>query len=377
MFKFAGIILITTVILAGCSTAPPQPPAQVEEENVSGNPPTVLNWSNSNTSAPYVPHQIQEPEPETPLVRPALAPIPKPPPQPAVHVNAWVPLREWAQANHLGSPHRLPDMPVAQYAIGSRYGAMVLTIGSIEATWNGVIFNLGFAPQLIDGDIYLDELDLQKNLASLLCEPPLTFNATRVIVIDPGHGGSNTGTRSVLDGRFEKEFTLDTALRLKPLLETNGWTVLLVRSSDKYIANSNRVTFATERHADLYISLHFNSAAPDTKQAGLETYCFTPTGMPSTMTRNYSDPWSEKSTSNDFDAQSLQLAVKLQSTIAEATGMKDRGIRHVRYIRVLQDQQCPAVLIENGYLSNPAEAKLIESGDYRQKLAEAIALALK
>lgn len=307
---------------------------------------------------------------------------PGPPPpapavsQPAPAVNAWVPLREWAAAHHTGSPYRLRDISVAEYAVGSKYGVMVLAIGSIEATWNNVTINLGFAPQLIDGEIYLDELDLQKNLEPLLCEPPLAFDGNRVIVIDPGHGGSNTGTHSVLDGRFEKEFTLDLALRLKPLLETNGWTVLLTRHSDTYVTNANRVVFTTAHHAELYLSLHFNAAVHDPKEAGLETYCYTPTGMPSTVTRGYSDPWSEKLSSNDFDAQSLQFAVKLQGAVSQITGMKDRGVRHVRYIEVLRNQRCPAVLIENGYLSNPAEARLIENGNYRQKLAEAIAAAL-
>lgn len=304
------------------------------------------------------------PTPPTP-VRQRAAPV----------VNSWVPLQEWAGAHGLGPPRRLSG-PAVEYVVSSSHGTMVVAIGSLEATWNGVTINLGFAPQLIDGQVFLDEIDLQKNLEPLLCEPPLKFEGNRVIVIDPGHGGSNSGTHSVLDGRFEKEFTLDLALRLKPLLETNGWTVFLTRTSDTYVANSNRVVFARAHHADLYISLHFNSAAPDTKQAGLETYCYTPTGMPSTVTRGYADPWSEKLSSNDFDAQSLQLAVRLQGTLQRAIGMKDRGVRHVRYIEVLRGQECPAVLIENGYLSNPAEAKLIESGPYRQKLAEAIAAAL-
>lgn len=222
-------------------------------------------------------------------------------------------------------------------------------------------------------------LDLEKNLEPLLCEPPLTFPKTsRIIVIDPGHGGSNVGTHSVLDGRFEKEFTLDLALRLKPLLEAEGWTVFLTRTSDVYVANSDRPVFATAHHADLFISLHFNATADrDETAAGLETYCFTPTGMPSTVTRGYADPWPEKLSSNDFDTQNLQLAVKMQGSLTRAIGMQDRGVRHVRYIEVLRNQNCPAVLIENGYLSNPAEAKLIESADYRQKLAEAFANALK
>jgi N-acetylmuramoyl-L-alanine amidase len=291
----------------------------------------------------------------------------------------WTSLKRWAAEHKISPPRFLSNTPVTAYAVSSPNGTMVLAIGSHEATWNGTEINLGFEPQLIDGEIFLHELDLQKNLEPLLCEPPLTFPETnRVIVIDPGHGGSNVGTHSVLDGRFEKEFTLDTALRLKPLLETNGWTVFLTRTNDSYVTNANRVVLANLHHADLFISLHFN-ATPDRAEniEGLETYCFTPTGMPSTVTRDYSDPWSERLSSNDFDAQSLRLAVKLQATLLRATGMEDRGVRHVRYIEVLRGQKCPAILIENGYLSNPAEAEKIESAEYRQKLAETIANALK
>ena len=290
----------------------------------------------------------------------------------------WTSLKGWAAARKIGAPHRLPDLPVTSYAIGSKNGVMVLEIGSHEATWNGIEINLGFAPELIDGEVSLDGLDLQKNLEPLLCAPPLTFGTNRIIVIDPGHGGSNVGTRSVLDGRLEKEFTLDLAKRLKPLLETNGWKVFLTRTSDVYVTNASRVTFAELHHADLFISLHFNATPDrDEKIAGLETYCFTPTGMPSTVTRGYADSWPEKLSSNDFDTQNLQLAVKVQGALVGAIGMEDRGVRHVRYIEVLRNQNCPAVLIENGYLSNPAEAKMIKNPGYRQKLAEAIAGALK
>ena len=140
-------------------------------------------------------------------------------------------------------------------------------------------------------------------------------------MIDPGHGGGNAGTHSVLDGRFEKEFTLDWAKRLKPLLETNGWTVFLTRTSDADVTHSDRVAFAEAHHADLFISLHFNSAAPGrTNRHGLETYCLTPTGMPSTLTRGYADPWSENFPNNNFDAQNLQLAMRLQSALLHATG---------------------------------------------------------
>ena len=365
------------MLLAGCASRPAHtpPPAQtITEPELQGTSP--LNWSSSsatNPAAPAPPRQVSRPAP--PVNRAAIATIPQPPP--AVPLTTWISLGRWAAAHHLPPPRRVSVSPVAEYSIASKNGVMLLEIGGREATWNGVIFNLGFAPEIIDGEICLYGLDLQKNLEPLLCDPPLSFGANRVIVIDPGHGGSNVGTHSILDGRFEKEFTLDTALRLKPLLEAEGWTVFLTRTNDSYVTNSTRAPFATAHHAALFISLHFNSAAPDRKQAGLETYCFTPTGMPSTLTRGYSDPWTDKSSSNDIDAQNLQLALKMQTALLRGTGMEDRGVRHVRYIEVLRNQTCPAILIENGYLSNPSEARLIETPAYRQELAQTIAAALK
>jgi N-acetylmuramoyl-L-alanine amidase len=81
-----------------------------------------------------------------------------------------------------------------------------------------------------------------------------------VVVIDPGHGGSNTGTRSAASERSEKYFTLDWALRVAPLLEAKGWRVWLTRTNDVDVGLTNRVAFADDHHADLFVSLHFNSA---------------------------------------------------------------------------------------------------------------------
>jgi N-acetylmuramoyl-L-alanine amidase len=370
VFKIAGIIFCTLVFLAGCSTTPPQSSLEWADTNAIVVKPVVVQAVQTNKSVTPV---LQTNLPTVVRTNPTMTT--KPAPAPAV---TWTSLNDWAAAHKTGTPHLLSKTPATTYAIGSSNGVMVMGIGSLGATWNGIEINLGFAPQFIDGEVFLHGLDLQKNLEPLLCESSISFPQTnRIIVIDPGHGGANTGTKSVLDGRFEKEFTLDWARRLKPLLETNSWTVFLTRTNDIDISLSNRVAFAESHHADLFISLHFNSAAPDTKQAGLETYCLTPTGMPSTLTRGFADPWFENLPNNSFDAQNLQLAVKLHSALMHATGEEDRGVRRARFIGVLRGQKRPAILIEAGYLSNPAEAKLIESADYRQKLAEAFANALK
>ncbi len=338
----------------------------------ASNEPLPPNWQATN----HV-QKIQMP----PALRPiAPAVSPKPPPTNAVQpapVPTWTSLKRWAAEHKIGAPHLLSDLPVAMYAVGSTNGVMVLEIGSREAVWNGAEINLGFEPQIIDSQIFLHELDLRRNLEPLLCDPPLTFSTNRVIVLDPGHGGSNTGTHSVLDGRFEKEFTLDLASQLAPLLATNGWKVFLTRTNDMDVSIDDRAACAEAHHADLFISLHFNSAAPDQNQAGLETYCLTPTGMSSTLIRGYNDFWSDNYSNNAFDAQNLQLAVRLHAALLRTTGLEDRGVRRARFIGVLHDQRRPAVLIEAGYLSNPHEAKLIESPEFRQKLAEAIAAALR
>jgi len=348
------------------------PPPETISETVPAAP-SPLNWTNPSQTNLTVPKAARPQVRMAPPAKPSVARAPKPAPM----ITTWISLARWAAEHNIGAPHRISDLPVATYAIGSKYGVMVMVIGGHGATWNGVEINLGFTPEIIDGEVCLNGLDLQKNLEPLLCEPPLTFGTNRVIVIDPGHGGSNTGTHSVLDGRFEKEFTLDWAKRLAPLLETNGWKVFLTRTNDVDMSLSNRVEFAEAHHADLFVSLHFNSAGADINQAGLETYCITPTGMPSTLTRDYADPWSEVLPNNYYDAQNLQFAVHMQSGLLRVNGLEDRGVRRARFIGVLRGQKRPAILIEAGYLSNPREARLIESPEYRQKLAEAFANALK
>ncbi|HEU6448784.1 MAG TPA: N-acetylmuramoyl-L-alanine amidase [Verrucomicrobiae bacterium] len=354
MFKNAVILFAAAIFVAGCASEKPLPP----------------DWQAKPAVSATQPNKINVPPP----VKTNL-----PPAKPIAPVTTWIPLAQWAAQHHLGKPRRIADSPVATYSISSTNGTMTLEIGSREASWNGIQVALGFAPELIDGEISLYGVDLQKNLQPLLCAPAISFpQSNRVIVIDPGHGGSNVGTHSALDGRFEKEFTLDVALRLKPLLETNGWTVFLTRSTDEDFANSNRVTFADEHHADVFISLHFNATATrDPNTGGIETYCVTPRGMPSTMTRGYSDPWLANLPANEFDEPSLQLAVKIQSALVRATGLEDRGVCRARFMTVLQGQHRPAILVEAGYLSNPEEAKKIESADYRQKISETIAEALK
>ena len=309
-------------------------------------------------------------------VKPVVPPPPKSFPRTTI-TETWVPLERWSKATDAAVLSQRATGPVPTFALQSTNGTFVLHTGSLLAQWEGLEVRLGFAPQLIDGHPYVHSLDLSKTIQPLLQgNPPLGPGSSPVIVIDPGHGGENPGTRCVLDNRLEKEFTLDWAQRLQAMLMANNYRIFLTRANDTDLALSNRVAFAAQHKADLFLSLHFNSAAPNEVEAGLETYCLTPAGMPSNLTRGFPDEIHQTFPNNAFDTQNLLLALQVHRALLEINGHRDRGIRRARFPGVLRGQQCAAILVEGGYLSNPQEARRIEDSGYRQKLAEAVAKAL-
>jgi N-acetylmuramoyl-L-alanine amidase len=260
--------------------------------------------------------------------------------------------------------------------VSTPVGRLRLTAGTQQAQWNGLTFWLGYPPVASNGLFLVHPVDLGKNLGPLVESGTAPEPTNRVVVIDPGHGGINAGTRSILGNRFEKDYTLDWALRLQPLLETNGWTVVLTRTNDVDLSLADRVAVADRVQAALFISLHFNSAFPRQDQTGLETFCLTPAGLPSTLTRDFEDDPARVFPNNEFDAPNLRLALAVHRALLEVSGTTDRGVKRARFMGVLRTQSRPAILVEGGYLSNPEEAARIARPEHRQQLAEAVSRAL-
>ncbi|HUS62880.1 MAG TPA: N-acetylmuramoyl-L-alanine amidase, partial [Kofleriaceae bacterium] len=102
--------------------------------------------------------------------------------------------------------------------------------------------------------------------------------STRLVMLDPGHGGSNTGAASVMQGVFEKDLTLALANAVKQRLEAKGIAVQLTRDGDEYVSLRERTRRANAAEADLFISLHAN-ASPARSQRGFETYLLTPQAL--------------------------------------------------------------------------------------------------
>ncbi|MEA3312562.1 MAG: N-acetylmuramoyl-L-alanine amidase [candidate division WOR-3 bacterium] len=211
-----------------------------------------------------------------------------------------------------------------------------------------------------------------------------------VIVIDPGHGGKDPGAVSK-KGTQEKDITLDTSLRLKKLLEAQGHTVYMTRTTDKYVPLADRTKFANQKKADLFISIHFN-ANRSSSPSGFETYFL---GMHRlehaknvALRENASLKYDigEKAynpdkvlndiiaalLTNRFQRESEELAGYIQDASAAKTGFKDRGLNQAGFY-VLKGCSMPAVLIEGGFLTNATEEAKIRQSSYRQKIAEGIA----
>jgi N-acetylmuramoyl-L-alanine amidase len=287
-------------------------------------------------------------------------------------------LERWSKENGLaGTVRHSASMP-SEFELRTTNGVFSFRVGESGARWNRIEVRLGFAPVLIDSQPFIHVLDLQKNVKPLIFGTALNIPETHpVLVLDPGHGGMNAGTRSIVSNDYEKDFTLDWALRLRPLLVAKGWKVFLTRTNDTDLSLSNRVTVAEEHQADLFVSLHFNSAGGGDTQTGLETYCLSPAGMPSTVTRGFPDDLGVTFPNNGFDEANVQLAAQLHRALLETTHQLDRGVRRARFLGVLRNQHRAAVLVEGGYLSNSTEARRIADPQFRQQLAVAIADALE
>jgi N-acetylmuramoyl-L-alanine amidase len=355
VFKPAQLTVAALVLLAGCTTTPPHR----ERTGPPGDWGTTTPATNAPTPAP------------------AKAPAQIAPVLPTQPVPVWIPLATWAAEHGLPAPVRLGKLPAVSYSVPCSNGLYVFEAATRTARMDGFEYWLGFAPRLMDGEFCLHYLDYRKNIEPLLTPPIVMAKTNRIVVLDPGHGGGNTGTQSAADGHYEKEFTLDWALRLAPLLRQRGWQVFLTRTNDAELTLGDRVAFAASHNADLFISLHFNAVIAGNHQAGVETYCLTPVGMPSTLTREFDDDPEASYPNNQFDIENFEYAVLLHRALLSVNGNTDRGVRRARFMGVLRGQERPAVLLEAGYLSNPAEARRIADPEYRQKLAEAVAGALQ
>ena len=187
-----------------------------------------------------------------------------------------------------------------------------------------------------------------------------------LLVIDPGHGGQDTGAKG-RRGVEEKRVALDIARRLRAHLVKAGHKVYMTRESDRFIELDERCRKAGRWGADLFVSVHFNSAG-NPAAAGVETYVMASAGYESTSggLSNLTQP------GNRFEAVNGIAGYQIQRALVSRLGAIDRGVKRSRFL-VLKNAPCPAVLVECGFLSNPAEEERLLQEEHREALAQSLA----
>ena len=181
-------------------------------------------------------------------------------------------------------------------------------------------------------------------------------SAGRTVVIDPGHGGGDSGCQNRRLGLYEKDINLDICLRLRKLLEQRGWKVTLTREDDRDLTYAGspdameleaRANVANRIHADIFVSIHCN-ASHNSGARGSSVYY-------------YKD--------EDYAlAQSLDV-------LGSAVGFDEQGVIQNRFA-VLRLTNMPAALVETAFLSNPSEGAMLGDSRVRQAIAERLAWGL-
>lgn len=176
----------------------------------------------------------------------------------------------------------------------------------------------------------------------------------KLVVIDPGHGGSDPGAIGVR-GTREKQLNLNMAMQLKAIVEKSGAKVLMTRDNDIDVSGPNatdrdelqaRTSVANNNKADIFISIHHNSSA-NSDRSGTGTYYYLKTA---------------------FD---VMLARSIQEAMLPAGGLVDYGVRQANFY-VIKNVTMPAVLLEIGFMSNPQEEQTLINPAFQQKIAQAI-----
>lgn len=227
--------------------------------------------------------------------------------------------------------------------------------------------------------------------AARAIDPAVLRLGARRIMIDAGHGGSDSGARTAR-GLSEKDLTLDIAVRLELLLRDAGFAVAMTRSADETVPLRERSMRANRARADLFVSIHLNSLPQPTRH-GIETYYL---GPPSDAQGEWlAGAENERSGYSIADARRLLEGIYVNMRAAESralaeavqrqlfdgfrrtsANLEDRGVKTAPFA-VLVGTAMPAILAEVSCVSSDEDQLLLEQPSHRQRIAEALARGIR
>ena len=247
--------------------------------------------------------------------------------------------------------------------------------GSREAIINGARSWLCFPVIEHDGKSLVSRTDVAKTIEPLVRPHRVPdVGKAQTVVLDPGHGGHDKGQVSRYGA--EKDFALDVARKLRPILQAKGLRVIMTREGDYFVPLEVRAKIANAARNSIFVSIHFNATNDDPNATGFEIFSFTPRGAPSTSDGTAAASSVNVQPGSSVDAQSLALSACIYHSVLGHLREYDRGIKRARFA-VLRLTKVPAVLIEGGFLTERGESKLISNKDWRAKLAGAIGIGIE
>ena len=250
-----------------------------------------------------------------------------------------------------------------------------VTLDSREAVVNGVRTWLCF-PVIAhtDGRYLVSRIDLAKSIEPQF-RPQMIPSLGRfnTVVLDPGHGGVEKGATNSYG--MEKDFALDVARQLKPMLEAKGLRVVMTRDSDIQVPLPERARIANNTRDCIFVSIHFNATNANPSASGFEIFSLTPRGAPSTADNALAAKFAHMQAGSAVDAASLALSMSVYHSMLGYLPEFDRGIKRARFA-VLRLTKVPAILVEGGFISERQQSRLIANKEWRGRLAQSISVGI-
>src|SRR4029450_3098045 len=247
--------------------------------------------------------------------------------------------------------------------------------GSREVIINGAPSCLCCPLPEHDGKFLVSRTDVAKTIEPLV-RPHRVANAgkIRTVVLDPGHGGYDKG--AICRYGSEKNFALDVARQLRPLLQAKGFRVIMTREGDYFVPLEVRARIANAARDSIFVSIHFTATHRDPSATGFEIFSFTPRGAPSTSDNWVTSNSASVQAGSKVDGQSMALSACIYHSLLGHIPEFDRGIKRARFA-VLRQTKVPAVLVEGGFLTERGESRLISKKEARGRLAQAISVGIE
>lgn len=280
--------------------------------------------------------------------------------------------RDYVTAQSIHRFYRFGDLKLNGKAVWFTSPVLIMkaTVGSHELLINNIKFVMSYPVVELNGKPCISRLDLCKLIDPVL-RPSYIGKGSGfdTVIIDPGHGGHDSGAKGIYG--YEKDYALKLAFALKGILEKQGLRVIMTRTTDTFISLGGRVAFANKIPNSIYVSLHFNSGG--SSATGIETFALSPQGSSSVYGANSSDAHAFRG--NMRDSENIALATAIHASVVSHFKLVDRGVKRARW-HVLRGLERPGVLFEGGFVTNATDARLIAAETFRNEMATSIAQAI-